>query len=100
MASKNTIWRAPSDYLDGKEGDVLTVEFTVPCIGLNGGPQFQHSEAFSFQIATDDQLETDHTYGMQSSPMVARKARVAGARTGGGAMKKIDIAAREATRLG
>ena len=56
------IWRAPGDYPDGKEGDVLVVEFTVcgiPCIGLNGGPAFKHSEAFSFQIATDDQEETD-----------------------------------------
>jgi predicted 3-demethylubiquinone-9 3-methyltransferase (glyoxalase superfamily) len=56
------IHRAPSDCPDGKAGDVLTVEFTVagiPCIGLNGGPQFKHSEAFSFQIATDDQEETD-----------------------------------------
>ena len=54
--------RAPGDYPDGKKGDVLTVEFTVvgiPCIGLNGGPQFPQSEAFSFQIATDDQAETD-----------------------------------------
>ena len=56
------VLRAPSDYPSGKEGDVLTVEFTVagvPCIGLNGGPMFKHSEAFSFQIATDDQEETD-----------------------------------------
>jgi 2-polyprenyl-6-hydroxyphenyl methylase/3-demethylubiquinone-9 3-methyltransferase len=56
------IHRAPSDYPDGREGDVLTVEFTVlgiPCIGLNGGPYFKHSEAFSFQIATDTQEETD-----------------------------------------
>jgi predicted 3-demethylubiquinone-9 3-methyltransferase (glyoxalase superfamily) len=54
--------RAPSDYPGGKEGNVLTVEFTVfgiPCIGLNGGDVFHHSEAFSFQIATDDQTETD-----------------------------------------
>ena len=53
---------APSDYPDGKAGNVLTVEFTVagiPCLGLNGGPQFKHSEAFSFQIATDTQEETD-----------------------------------------
>ncbi len=53
---------APSDYPSGKAGDTLTVEFTVAgvaCIGLNGGPQFKHSEAFSFQIATDDQAETD-----------------------------------------
>src|SRR6202521_590492 len=59
------VHRAPSDYPSGKEGDVLTVEFTVagvPCLGLNGGPAFKHSEAFSFQIATDDQQETDR-YG-------------------------------------
>src|SRR6201986_5557361 len=58
----NAVHRAPSDYPGGKQGDVLTVDFTVcgiPCIGLNGGPQFKHSEAFSFQIATDDQEETD-----------------------------------------
>src|SRR5438046_1621533 len=56
------VHRAPSDYPSGKRGDVLTVEFTVagvPCLGLNGGPAFKHSEAFSFQIATDDQDETD-----------------------------------------
>ena len=56
------VHRAPGDYPDGKKGDVLTVEFSVigiPCIGLNGGPQFKHSEAFSFQIATGDQAETD-----------------------------------------
>jgi 2-polyprenyl-6-hydroxyphenyl methylase/3-demethylubiquinone-9 3-methyltransferase len=54
--------RAPSDNPSGKQGDVLTVEFTVlgiPCIGLNGGPMFKHSEAFSFQVATDGQEETD-----------------------------------------
>src|SRR5262249_32377420 len=57
------VHRAPSDYPSGKAGDVLIVEFTVagvPCIGLNGGPAFRHNEAFSFQIATDDQDETDH----------------------------------------
>src|SRR5689334_2238783 len=56
-----TIFRAPSDYPSGKKGDVLTVEFTVagiPCIGLNGGTMFKQSEAFSFQIATEDQQET------------------------------------------
>ncbi len=56
------VHRAPSDYPAGKQGDVLTVDFTVlgiPCIGLNGGPAFKHSEAFSFQVATDDQAETD-----------------------------------------
>ena len=53
---------APADYPSGSAGDVLTVEFTVcgvACIGLNGGDTFRHSEAFSFQIATDDQAETD-----------------------------------------
>ena len=58
----SAVHRAPADYPSGKAGDVLTVEFTVcgiPCIGLNGGPVFRHSEAFSFQIATDDQAETD-----------------------------------------
>lgn len=61
----HAVHRAPGDYPSGKEGDVLTVEFTVcgvPCIGLNGGPAFKHSEAFSFQIATDDQAETDRYY--------------------------------------
>ena len=56
------VHRAPGDYPSGKQGDVLTVDFTVcgiPCIGLNGGTMFKHSEAFSFQIATDDQAETD-----------------------------------------
>jgi 2-polyprenyl-6-hydroxyphenyl methylase/3-demethylubiquinone-9 3-methyltransferase len=59
------IMRAPVDYPDGKQSDVLTVEFTVagiPCVGLNGGSQFKQSEAFSFQIATDDQLETDRLW--------------------------------------
>ena len=54
--------RAPGNFPGGKEGDVLTVEFTVlgtPCIGINGGPEFKHSEAFSFQVATDNQEETD-----------------------------------------
>jgi predicted 3-demethylubiquinone-9 3-methyltransferase (glyoxalase superfamily) len=59
------LFRAPSDFPSGKQGDVLTVEFTVcgiPCIGLNGGPAFKQSEAFSFQIATDDQAETDRLW--------------------------------------
>lgn len=54
--------RAPADYPAGKEGDVIAVRFTVmgiPCIGLNGGPEFKHSEAFSFQVLTEDQEETD-----------------------------------------
>ena len=56
---------APGDYPSGKQGDELTVEFTVlgiPCIGLNGGAAFKHSEAFSFQVATDDQAETDRLW--------------------------------------
>jgi predicted 3-demethylubiquinone-9 3-methyltransferase (glyoxalase superfamily) len=56
------VHNAPNDYPGGKKGEVLTVEFTVlgiPCLGLNGGPVFHHSEAFSFQVATDDQEETD-----------------------------------------
>ncbi|WP_144813449.1 VOC family protein [Aerolutibacter ruishenii] len=60
-----TVHRAPSDYPSGKEGDVLTVEFTVmgiPCIGLNGGPGVEHTIAFSFQVATDDQAETDRLW--------------------------------------
>lgn len=56
------VHHAPADFPDGKEGDALTVEFTVcgiPCVGLNGGPAFKQSEAFSFQIVTEDQEETD-----------------------------------------
>jgi predicted 3-demethylubiquinone-9 3-methyltransferase (glyoxalase superfamily) len=56
------VHKAPGDFPGGKAGDVLTVDFTVlgiPCLGLNGGPTFKHSEAFSFQIATEDQAETD-----------------------------------------
>ena len=56
------VTHAPGDFPSGKEGEVLTVEFTVlgiPCLGLNGGTQFRQSEAFSFQVATDDQAETD-----------------------------------------
>ena len=59
------VYRAPSDYPAGKQGEILTVEFTVlgiPCLGLNGGPAFKHSEAFSFQVATDDQVETDRLW--------------------------------------
>ena len=56
------ITRAPSDYPEGKEGDALTVDFNVmgiPCVGLNGGKMFKHNEAFSFQVTTKDQAETD-----------------------------------------
>ncbi len=59
------VHRAPGDYPSGHQGDVLTVEFTVmgiPCLGLNGGPAFSHTEAFSFQVATDDQEETDRLW--------------------------------------
>ena len=59
------VHHAPSDYPSGKQGDVLTVDFTVlgiPCMGLNGGDTFKHSEAFSFQVATDDQAETDRLW--------------------------------------
>ncbi len=59
------IMHAPSDFPSGKRGDVLTVEFTVmgvACLGLNGGPGVKHNEAFSFQVATDDQEETDRLW--------------------------------------
>jgi predicted 3-demethylubiquinone-9 3-methyltransferase (glyoxalase superfamily) len=61
-SSVEAVHRAPGDFHSGKQGDVLTVEFTVlgvACLGLNGGPAFKHSEAFSFQVATADQAETD-----------------------------------------
>jgi predicted 3-demethylubiquinone-9 3-methyltransferase (glyoxalase superfamily) len=125
------VHRAPGDYPDGKEGDELTVEFTVagiPCLGLNGGPAFQHTEAFSFQIATDTQEETDRYWNAivgnggkesqcgwckdrwgiswQITPralMEALAARGAGAKRAFEAMmkmKNIDIAAIEAARRG
>jgi 2-polyprenyl-6-hydroxyphenyl methylase/3-demethylubiquinone-9 3-methyltransferase len=59
------VHRAPGDYPAGQEGAVLTVEFTVagiPCIGLNGGPGVAHTDAFSFQISTEDQEETDRLW--------------------------------------
>ncbi|UJW78845.1 VOC family protein [Hydrogenophaga sp. SL48] len=59
------VLRAPTDYPAGQQGDVLTVEFTlmgIPCLGMNGGPGVRHSEAFSFQVATDDQAETDRLW--------------------------------------
>ena len=61
-SSVKAVHRAPADYPAGKQGDVLTVEFTVlgiPCLGLNGGPGLTHTNAFSFQVATVDQAETD-----------------------------------------
>ena len=64
-SSVGAIVRAPGDYPDGQEDQVLTVEFTVmgiPCLGINGGPTFTHSEAFSFQVSTEDQAETDRLW--------------------------------------
>lgn len=64
-SSVGTVLHAPGDFPSGRKGDVLTVEFTVmgiPCLGLNGGPAFKQDEAFSFQVATDDQAETDRLW--------------------------------------
>jgi len=64
-SSVGTVYRAPGDYPAGQQGNVLTVQFTVmgiPCLGLNGGPAFPQTEAFSFQVATDDQAETDRLW--------------------------------------
>ena len=125
------IVRAPSDYPSGKKGDVLTVEFTVAgvhCVGLNGGPEFKHNEAFSFQIATDDQEETDRYWNAivgnggqesacgwckdkwgvswQITPRVLTEALAAGGEEARRAfqammpMKKIDVATIEAARRG
>jgi 2-polyprenyl-6-hydroxyphenyl methylase/3-demethylubiquinone-9 3-methyltransferase len=84
-SSIGAVHTAPGDFPSGKKGDVLTVEFTVmgiPCLGLNGGPAFKHNEAFSFQVATDDQAEPIVT-GTQSSATAAKRVRAAGARTNG-----------------
>jgi predicted 3-demethylubiquinone-9 3-methyltransferase (glyoxalase superfamily) len=123
---------APGDYPDGKQGAVLTVEFTVmgiPCVGLNGGPMFKHNEAFSFQVATEDQAETDRLWnaivrngGQESqcgwcrdkwgvSWQITPRALLAAITDPDGAaaqrafkammsMQKIDIAAIEAARRG
>ncbi len=125
------VYRAPGDYPSGKEGDVLTVEFTVagvPCLGLNGGPAFKQTEAFSFQISTEDQEETDRYWNAivgnggqesecgwckdkwglswQITPRTLMEALAAG---GGEAkrafdammtMKKIDVAKIDAARRG
>jgi len=130
-SSVNAVHRAPSDYPSGKKGDVLTVEFTVcgiPCIGLNGGPIFPHSEAFSFQIATENQEETDRYWNAivgnggkesecgwckdkwglnwQITPRTLTEAFAAGGDEAKRAfdammtMKKIDIAKIEAARRG
>jgi predicted 3-demethylubiquinone-9 3-methyltransferase (glyoxalase superfamily) len=125
------VHRAPSDYPAGKKGDVLTVEFTVagiPCLGLNGGSNVKHNEAFSFQIATEDQEETDRYWNAivgnggqenvcgwcqdrwgiswQITPRVLTEAVAAGGDEAKRAfeammtMKKIDVAAIEAARRG
>jgi len=125
------IHRAPSDFPSGKAGDVLVVNFTVagiPCIGLNGGPVFTHDEAFSFQIATDSQEETDRYWNAiignggkasecgwckdrwgiswQITPRVLTEAMAAGGDEARRAfqammtMSKIDVAAIEAARRG
>jgi predicted 3-demethylubiquinone-9 3-methyltransferase (glyoxalase superfamily) len=125
------VYRAPSDYPGGKQGDVLMVAFTVAgtaCLGLNGGPVFRHSEAFSFQIATEDQEETDRYWNAivgnggqesacgwckdrwgiswQITPRVLMEAHAAGgdeARRAFAAMmtmRKIDVAAIIAARRG
>ena len=125
------VHRAPGDYPDGHKGDALTVEFSVmgiPCIGLNGGPRFKHSEAFSFQVATDDQAETDRYWdaivgngGEESmcgwcrdkwglSWQITPRALTDAMKTGGDvagrafqammSMKKIDVAAIEAAVRG
>jgi predicted 3-demethylubiquinone-9 3-methyltransferase (glyoxalase superfamily) len=130
-SSVGEVFRAPADFPSGAAGDVLTVAFTVagiPCIGLNGGPQFQHNEAFSFQIATDDQEETDRYWNAivgnggqesacgwckdkwgvswQITPRVLTEAMAAGGDEAKRAfdvmmdMKKIDVAAVEAARRG
>ena len=130
-SSVGAIHRSPSDFPGGKQGDVLTVNFTVvgiPCLGLNGGPNFKHNEAFSFQIATDTQEETDRYWNAivgnggqesacgwckdrwglswQITPRALTDALAAGGDEARRAfqammtMKKIDIAAIEAARRG
>jgi predicted 3-demethylubiquinone-9 3-methyltransferase (glyoxalase superfamily) len=125
------VHKAPSDFPGGKAGQVLTVEFTVcgiPCLGLNGGNTFKQTEAFSFQIATDDQAETDRYWNAivknggqesacgwckdrwglswQITPRVLSKAMAAGGAEAKRAfdammtMQKIDVAAIEAARRG
>jgi predicted 3-demethylubiquinone-9 3-methyltransferase (glyoxalase superfamily) len=121
------VHRAPSDNPSGNAGDVLTVDFSVmgiPCIGLNGGVAFKHSEAFSFQVMTEDQEETDRYWNAlvgnggeesqcgwckdrwgiswQITPRVLTEAMMAGGDAARRAfeammpMKKIDVAAIEA----
>jgi predicted 3-demethylubiquinone-9 3-methyltransferase (glyoxalase superfamily) len=131
-SSVNAVHHAPGDFPSGKNGDVLTVEFTVmgiPCLGLNGGPGVEHNWAFSFQVATVDQAETDRYWdaivsnggeenpcgwckdrwglSWQITPIALTEAitdpnRAAAKRAFDAmmTMKKIDIAAIEAARRG
>ncbi len=130
-SSVGAIHRAPSDYPGGKAGTPLVVEFTVcgvACIGLNGGAAFKHNESFSFQIATDDQEETDRYWNAivghggaesecgwckdrwgvswQITPRVLTEAMAQGGEVAGRAfaammqMRKIDVAAIEAAVRG
>jgi predicted 3-demethylubiquinone-9 3-methyltransferase (glyoxalase superfamily) len=131
-SSVDAVHRAPGDFPSGKKGDAMTVQFTVigiPCIGINGGPAFKHSEAFSFQVSTVDQAETDRYWNAivgnggqesmcgwckdkwglswQITPIaltqaVSDKDRAAAKRAFDAMMqmKKIDIAAIEAARRG
>lgn len=130
-SSVGAVRRAPGDFPSGKAGDVLTVDFVVagiPCLGLNGGPAFKHNEAFSFQIATDDQAETDRLWnaiiGNGGAPsacgwckdkwgiswQITPRALTEGMAAGGAearrvfdammTMTKIDVAAIEAARRG
>jgi predicted 3-demethylubiquinone-9 3-methyltransferase (glyoxalase superfamily) len=130
-SSVGGVFHAPTDFPDGKKGDVLTVDFTVcgiPCVGLNGGPAFKQSEAFSFQIVTDNQEETDRYWNAivknggeesmcgwckdrwgvswQITPRTLLEALEVGGSEGKRAfeammkMKKIDVAKIEAARRG
>jgi predicted 3-demethylubiquinone-9 3-methyltransferase (glyoxalase superfamily) len=86
------VYRAPSDYPSGKQGDVLTVEFTVlgiPCLGLNGGPHVKHSDAFSFQVSTETQEETDPATGTPSSATAGRPVPAVGAKINGACLGKL-----------
>ncbi|HEY4210747.1 MAG TPA: VOC family protein [Steroidobacteraceae bacterium] len=126
------VHNAPGDFPSGQQGQVLTVEFTVvgvQCLGLNGGPAFKHNEAFSFQILTEDQAETDRYWNAivgnggaesacgwckdrwgvswQITPRVLMEATTSSDKAAAKrafeammGMKKIDIAAIEAARRG
>jgi predicted 3-demethylubiquinone-9 3-methyltransferase (glyoxalase superfamily) len=79
------VHKAPGDYPDGKEGGVLTVEFTVlgiPCLGLNGGPHFKHSEAFSFQVSTADHGQDRHRGDREGAPGLTARSPLRRARSG------------------